>query len=62
MPVPENSPKAPPKWDRESLERPHFRFTWRDFLRWSGIVFLAALAGLAFALYFLDWNHMRGPL
>ena len=44
------------------MERIHFRFTWRNFLRWSGIVFLAALAGLAFALYFLDWNQMRGPL
>ena len=35
---------------------------WANLLRWSGIVLLAAMAGLLFALYFLDWNQMRRPL
>src|SRR5579864_8246502 len=39
-----------------------FRFTWRGFFKWSGTTLLALLVGAVFALYFLDWNQMRGPL
>jgi uncharacterized protein involved in outer membrane biogenesis len=39
-----------------------FRFTWRGFFKWSGTVLLGLIVGAFFALYFLDWNQMRGPV
>src|ERR1700744_5015405 len=39
-----------------------FEFTWRGFFKWSGTVLIGLLAGAIFALYFLDWNQMRGPI
>src|SRR6185312_10371271 len=39
-----------------------FRFTWRGFFRWTGIVILAFLFAAIVTLYFLDWNQMRGPI
>ncbi len=39
-----------------------FRFTWRGFFKWSATTLVALLAGAVFALYFLDWNQMRGPV
>ena len=39
-----------------------FRFTWRGFFKWSGTVLVGLLIGAVFALYFLDWNQMRGPI
>ncbi|HEY2009070.1 MAG TPA: AsmA family protein [Rhizomicrobium sp.] len=38
-----------------------FQFTWRGLFKWSGTVLLGFLVGAVFALYFLDWNQMRGP-
>jgi uncharacterized protein involved in outer membrane biogenesis len=37
-------------------------FTVYGFLRWTGIVIVAVLAGFLITLYFLDWNQMRGPI
>src|SRR5215469_7068215 len=39
-----------------------FQFTWRGFFKWTGVVLLGLLVGAIFALYFLDWNQMRGPI
>lgn len=39
-----------------------FRFTWRGFLRWTGLLIAAFLAAGLVTLYFLDWNRMRGPI
>ena len=39
-----------------------FRFTWRGFFKWTGTTLLGILIGALFALYFLDWNQMRGPI
>ena len=39
-----------------------FRFTWRGFFKWTGATFLGVILGALFALYFLDWNAMRGPV
>jgi hypothetical protein len=39
-----------------------FAFTWRGFFKWSGTVLVGLLVGAVFALYFLDWNQMRGPI
>ena len=39
-----------------------FRLSWRGFLKWSGTALVGLLVGALFALYFLDWNQMRGPV
>src|SRR5215467_15479586 len=39
-----------------------FRFTWRGFFKWSGTVLAGFVIGAVFALYFLDWDQMRGPI
>jgi hypothetical protein len=39
-----------------------FRFSWRGFFKWSGATLLGVLAGAVFALSFVDWNQMRGPV
>ena len=39
-----------------------FHITWRGLLKWSGTILLGLLVGAVFALYFLDWNQMRGPI
>jgi uncharacterized protein involved in outer membrane biogenesis len=39
-----------------------FRFTWRGFWRWTGIVISAVLVAAIVTLYFLDWNQLRGPI
>ena len=39
-----------------------FRFTWRGLFNWSAATLAALLVGAVFALYFLDWNRMRGPV
>ena len=65
MSVTENLHKARLKWDWQRARArivSEFRFTWGGFLKWSGITLLALLAALVIALYFLDWNQMRGPL
>lgn len=38
------------------------RFTWRGFFKWTGATLLGVIMGALFALYFLDWNQMRGPI
>jgi len=38
------------------------RFTWRGFFKWTGATLLGVIMGALFALYFLDWNTMRGPI
>lgn len=40
----------------------NFRFTWGGFAYWAGTVIAAFLIASVIALYFLDWNQMRGPL
>lgn len=56
------SEKSRPKAGfRERVVR-DFRFTWRGFLRWAGIVIGAFLIAALITLYFLDWNQMRGPI
>jgi uncharacterized protein involved in outer membrane biogenesis len=45
--------------DADSRDR---RVTAAGLLRWSGIVVVALLLGGLIALYFLDWNSMRGPI
>jgi len=39
-----------------------FRFTWRGFFKWTATTLLGLIVGALFALYFLDWNQMRGPI
>lgn len=39
-----------------------FEFTWRGFFKWTGTVLMGLLVGALFALYFMDWNQMRGPV
>lgn len=39
-----------------------FRFSWPGFFKWSGATLLGVLAGALFALGFVDWNQMRGPV
>jgi len=39
-----------------------FRFTCRGIFKWAGTTLVALLVGTVFALYFLDWNQMRGPV
>ena len=39
-----------------------FHFTWRGFFKWTGATLLGVILGALFALYFLDWNQMRGPI
>jgi len=56
------------KWTRDEVRERivsdfrDFHFTWRGFLKWSGITLVALLLGAIVTLYFLDWNQMRGPL
>lgn len=38
------------------------RFTWRGFFKWTGAILLGLVLGALFALYFMDWNQMRGPI
>ena len=39
-----------------------FRLTGRGFWRWAAITLAAILAASVVALYFLDWNQLRGPI
>ncbi|HXB52437.1 MAG TPA: AsmA family protein, partial [Rhizomicrobium sp.] len=39
-----------------------FTFTWRGFFKWTAATLLGLIAGVLFALYFLDWNQMRAPI
>jgi uncharacterized protein involved in outer membrane biogenesis len=39
-----------------------FRFTWRGFIKWTLTILVGLIVGVLFALYFLDWNQMRGPI
>lgn len=48
--------------DRIAADFRNFRFTWTGFARWVGIVVAAFLIAAVIALYFLDWNQMRGPV
>lgn len=38
------------------------RFTWRGAFKWAGATLVGVVLGALFALYFLDWNQMRGPV
>ena len=38
------------------------RLSGRGFWRWAGISLAALLAAAIVALYFLDWNQLRGPI
>jgi uncharacterized protein involved in outer membrane biogenesis len=55
-------------WSKEDLRERivsdfrDFRFTWRGFFKWGGFTLLGLILGALFALYFLDWNQMRGPV
>lgn len=55
-------------WSKEAMRERivadfrDFEFTWRGLFKWSGTVLLGLLVGAVFALYFLDWNQMRGPI
>jgi uncharacterized protein involved in outer membrane biogenesis len=55
-------------WSREHLRERivsdfrDFRFTWKGFFKWGGFTLLGLILGALFALYFLDWNQMRGPV
>jgi uncharacterized protein involved in outer membrane biogenesis len=39
-----------------------FRWSWPAFFRWSFALLVSLLLGALIALYFLDWNTMRGPV
>ena len=55
-------------WSREAVKERiisdfrDFRLTWGGIFKWSGATLAALLIGALFALYFLDWNQMRGPI
>jgi uncharacterized protein involved in outer membrane biogenesis len=55
-------------WSREAVRERivsdfrDFRLTWRGIFKWSGTTLVALVVGAVFALYFLDWNQMRGPV
>jgi len=55
-------------WSREDIRERivsdfrDVRFTWRGFFKWTGATILGVILGALFALYFLDWNAMRGPV
>jgi AsmA family protein len=55
-------------WSREDIRERivsdfrDLRFTWRGFFKWTGATLLGVILGALFALYFLDWNTMRGPI
>ena len=38
------------------------RFTWRGLFKWTAATLFGVILGALFALYFLDWNQMRGPI
>ena len=67
MSVSENPDKNRP-WSREDIRERiiadfrDLRFTWRGFFKWTGATLLGLIMGALFALYFLDWNAMRGPI
>ena len=50
------------RWDRTVAGFRGFRFSGRGFWRWLGISVVAILAAAIIALYFLDWNQLRGPI
>src|ERR1044071_131551 len=68
MSVTPHSDKYHERWSRAAVKERviadfrDFHFTWRGFLKWSGITLLALLFSAIVTLYFLDWNQMRGPL
>jgi hypothetical protein len=68
MSVTEQRKHRPEGWSKQAIRERivsdfrDFRFTWRGFIKWSGAVLLGLLVGAVFALYFLDWNQMRGPI
>jgi hypothetical protein len=55
-------------WSREDIrdrivaDFRNVRFTWCGFFKWTGATLLGVIMGALFALYFLDWNTMRGPI
>jgi len=49
-------------WERTGARLRSFPLGGRGFLRWTGIALAALLLALVLALYFLDWNTMRGPI
>ena len=67
MTVTENPGKHRP-WSKEDVRERIIadfrdtRFTWRGFLKWTGATLLGVIMGVLFALYFMDWNQMRGPI
>src|SRR3569623_595315 len=62
----EKRPHRP--WSKEDLrdrivsDFRDFRFTGRGVFKRTGATVLGLILGLLFALYFLDWNQMRGPI
>jgi hypothetical protein len=56
------------RWSKEDLRERivsdfrDTRFTWPGFFKWTGATLLGVILGAIFALYFLDWNAMRGPI
>ena len=67
MSVSEYPGKSPP-WSKEDIRERivsdfrDLRFTWRGFFKWTSTTILGVIMGALFALYFLDWNTMRGPI
>jgi len=55
-------------WSREDIrdrivsDFRNIRFTTRGVFKWTGATLLGLIMGALFALYFLDWNAMRGPI
>lgn len=67
MTVTENPQRHRP-WSKEDVRERILsdfrdsRFTWRGFFKWTGATILGVILGALFALYFMDWNQMRGPI
>ena len=61
-------PRKGRPWSKEDIRERivsdfrDLRFTWRGFFKWTGATILGVILGAMFALYFLDWNTMRGPI
>jgi uncharacterized protein involved in outer membrane biogenesis len=52
------------EWTREAIvaDFRDFQFTWHGFWKWAFVTLAALITGALIALYFLDWNQMRGPV
>ncbi len=67
MSVTEYPGKSRP-WSRENLQARiiadfrETRLTWRGVFKWTAATLFGVILGALFALYFLDWNQMRGPV